>query len=78
MHDINVIGSLQLLAACERSPSIRTIVVRGSAGIYGAEPNAPQSFDEGMTRLFRCAPASSVTWRRSRTTSAPTRAGTRP
>jgi UDP-glucose 4-epimerase len=52
MHDINVIGSLQLLAACEKSDSIRTIVIRGSAGIYGAEPNAPQFFDERMTRLF--------------------------
>ena len=36
MHDINVIGSLQLLSACEKSPSIRTIVIRGSAGIYGS------------------------------------------
>ena len=52
MHDINVIGSLQLLAACEKSDTIRTIVVRGSAGIYGAEAHAPQFFDEGMTRLF--------------------------
>jgi UDP-glucose 4-epimerase len=52
MHDINVIGSLQLLAACEKSETIRTIVVRGSAGIYGAEPNAPQFFDESMSRLF--------------------------
>jgi UDP-glucose 4-epimerase len=52
MHDINVIGSLQLLAACEQAPTLRTIVVRGSAGIYGAEPNAPQFFDERMTRLF--------------------------
>jgi UDP-glucose 4-epimerase len=52
MHDINVIGSLQLLAACEKSDSIRTIVIRGSAGIYGAEPHAPQFFDERMTRLF--------------------------
>jgi UDP-glucose 4-epimerase len=52
MHDINVIGSLQLLAACEKSPSIRTIVIRGSAGVYGSEPHAPQFFDEGMTRLF--------------------------
>ena len=52
MHDINVIGTLQLLAACEQAPSIRTIVVRGSAGVYGAEPHAPQFFDEGMTRLF--------------------------
>jgi UDP-glucose 4-epimerase len=52
MHDINVIGSLQLLAACEKSDTIRSIVIRGSAGIYGAEPHAPQFFDERMTRLF--------------------------
>ena len=52
MHDINVIGTLQLLAACERSPTIRTIVIRGSAGIYGSEPQAPQFFGEEMARLF--------------------------
>jgi UDP-glucose 4-epimerase len=52
MHDINVIGSLQLLAACEKSDSISTIVIRGSAGIYGSEPNAPQFFNETMSRLF--------------------------
>jgi UDP-glucose 4-epimerase len=52
MHDINVIGTLQLLAACEKSDTIRAIVIRGSAGVYGSEPHAPQFFDEGMTRLF--------------------------
>ena len=52
MHDINVIGSLQLLAACERSPTVRTIVIRGSAGIYGSEPQAPQFFTEEMARLY--------------------------
>ncbi len=52
MHDINVIGTLQLLTACETSPSIRAIVIRGSAGIYGSEPNAPQFFGEEMARLF--------------------------
>ncbi|HYP48068.1 MAG TPA: NAD-dependent epimerase/dehydratase family protein [Thermoleophilaceae bacterium] len=52
MHDINVIGSLQLLAACERSSSIETIVIRGSAGIYGAEPHAPQFFGEEMAQMF--------------------------
>jgi UDP-glucose 4-epimerase len=52
MHDFNVIGSLQLLAACEQAPTIRAIVIRGSAGVYGAEPHAPQFFDEEMTRLF--------------------------
>lgn len=52
MHDINVIGSLQLLAACERAPTVRTIVIRGSAGIYGSEPQAPQFFTEEMARLY--------------------------
>jgi UDP-glucose 4-epimerase len=51
-HDINVIGSLQLLAACERTPTLRSIVVRGSAGIYGSEPGAPQFFTEEMARLY--------------------------
>ena len=52
MHDINVIGTLQLLAACERVTTLRTIVIRGSAGVYGAEPHAPQFFREEMARLF--------------------------
>src|ERR687890_2731268 len=51
-HDINVIGSLQLLAACEKADSVRSIVIRGSAGIYGAEPGAPQFFTEDMSRLY--------------------------
>jgi UDP-glucose 4-epimerase len=51
-HDVNVIGSLQLLAACERTPTLRSIVVRGSAGIYGSEPAAPQFFTEAMAQLY--------------------------
>jgi UDP-glucose 4-epimerase len=52
MHDVNVIGSLQLLTACEQTEQVRNIVVRGSAGIYGAEPHAPQFFGEEMARLY--------------------------
>jgi UDP-glucose 4-epimerase len=52
MHDINVIGTLQLLAACEQSPTIENVIVRGSAGIYGAEPAAPQFYTEEMARLY--------------------------
>jgi UDP-glucose 4-epimerase len=52
MHDINVIGSLQLLSACEKAETIEAIVIRGSAGIYGSEPQAPQFFDERMARLY--------------------------
>jgi UDP-glucose 4-epimerase len=51
-HDVNVIGSLQLLAAAEKAETVRSIVIRGSAGIYGAEPAAPQFFTEDMSRLY--------------------------
>jgi len=51
-HDINVIGSLQLLAACEKADTLRAIVVRGSAGVYGSEAAAPQFFTEEMARRY--------------------------
>ncbi len=58
MHDVNVIGSLQLLAACERTSTLRTVIVRGSAGIYGAEPAAPQFITRSARR---CGPRSPST-----------------
>ncbi len=48
LHDFNVIGTLQLLAACERTPTLRRVVVRGSAAIYGCEGAAPLFFREDM------------------------------
>lgn len=51
-HDINVIGTLQLLAGCGRLPGLRAIVIRGSAGIYGVEPAQPQFLTEEMSRLY--------------------------
>lgn len=50
LHEINVIGTLQLLAACERTETLRQVVVRGSAAIYGCEPAAPFFFSEDMAR----------------------------
>lgn len=52
LHDINVIGTLQLLAACERTPTIERVIVRGSAAIYGCEPAGPSFFTEEMARSF--------------------------
>ena len=52
LHDINVIGTLQLLAACERSPTIERVIVRGSAAIYGCQPAGPSFFTEEMARAF--------------------------
>jgi UDP-glucose 4-epimerase len=50
LHDINVIGSLQLLAACEKAPTLERVVVRGSAAIYGCEGASPSFFTEEMAR----------------------------
>ena len=52
LHDINVIGTLQLLAACERTPTLERIVVRGSAAIYGCEGAAPAFFTEALARTL--------------------------
>ena len=46
LHDVNVIGTLQLLTVCEGLPTLRAIVVRGSAAIYGSEAGAPAFFTE--------------------------------
>ena len=52
LHDTNVVGTLQLLAAAEAFPALRTVVVRSSAAIYGSEPNAPAFFTEDMATRF--------------------------
>ncbi|HKJ35071.1 MAG TPA: NAD-dependent epimerase/dehydratase family protein [Solirubrobacterales bacterium] len=52
LHDINVIGSLQLLTACERTETVERVICRGSAAIYGCEPAAPSFFTEEMARSF--------------------------
>lgn len=52
LHDINVIGTLQLLAACEKTPSLGALVVRGSAAIYGSAAAAPCFFTEDMARKY--------------------------
>ena len=52
LHDINVIGALQLLTACERTETLKTLVVRGSAAIYGCEGASPLFFSEDMARRY--------------------------
>ncbi len=50
LHEINVIGTLQLLAACERTESLRNVIVRGSAAIYGCEGAVPFFYTEDLAR----------------------------
>jgi UDP-glucose 4-epimerase len=48
VHDLNVVGTLQLLAACHRLGTLKAIVVRASAAIYGSAPGDPSYFTEDM------------------------------
>lgn len=46
MKELNVIGTLQLLAACQRAESLRKVVVRSSSAAYGASSRDPAIFTE--------------------------------
>lgn len=46
MKDINVIGTMQLLAACQKSVTVRQLVVKSTASVYGAGPRDPAMFTE--------------------------------
>ena len=52
LHDTNVVGTLGLFAAAEAQPELRAVVLRGTAAIYGSEPNAPAFFTEDMAERF--------------------------
>jgi UDP-glucose 4-epimerase len=47
--ELNVIGTMQLLAACQQSPEVRKLVVKSSAAFYGATHRDPAMFTEDMT-----------------------------
>lgn len=50
-HETNVIGTMNLLAACSGPDSpVRRLVVKSSTAIYGAEPDDPSFFTEEMSR----------------------------
>jgi UDP-glucose 4-epimerase len=46
MKERNVIGTMQLLAACQKAPSVRRLVVKSSAAVYGCHPRDPALFTE--------------------------------
>jgi UDP-glucose 4-epimerase len=48
MKEINVIGTMQLLAACQKAPGVRKLVVKSSTTVYGAGPRDPAMFTEEM------------------------------
>lgn len=49
MKETNVIGTMQLLAACQKAPSLRTLVVKSTSAVYGSSPRDPALFTEDTT-----------------------------
>ena len=48
MMEMNVIGTMQLLAACQQSESVRRLVVKSTTAVYGASARDPAMFTEDM------------------------------
>ncbi|GLZ30716.1 UDP-glucose 4-epimerase [Lentzea sp. NBRC 105346] len=48
MKEMNVIGTMQLLAACQKSPQVRKLVVKSTSAVYGSSSRDPAVFTEGM------------------------------
>ena len=46
MKEYNIIGTMQLLAACQATPGLRKLVVRSSTAAYGASFRDPAVFTE--------------------------------
>jgi len=47
--EMSVLGTMQLLAACQKAPSVRRVVLESTTAVYGASPLDPALFDETMT-----------------------------
>ncbi|WP_370249192.1 NAD-dependent epimerase/dehydratase family protein [Nocardioides sp.] len=48
MKELNVIGTMQLLAACQKSPKVTRLVVKSTTTVYGASNRDPAMFTEDM------------------------------
>lgn len=46
VKETNVIGTMQLLGACQKSPTVKRLVVKSSTSVYGSAPKDPAVFSE--------------------------------
>ncbi|MFI1967370.1 NAD-dependent epimerase/dehydratase family protein [Streptomyces pathocidini] len=46
VKETNVIGTMQLLGACQKAPSVKRLVVKSSTSVYGSAPRDPAIFTE--------------------------------
>ncbi|CCW11460.1 NAD-dependent epimerase/dehydratase family protein [Rhodococcus aetherivorans] len=53
MKDMNVLGAMQLFAVCQKTPSVRRVVLRSSSVVYGSSAKDPAKFTEEMSARRR-------------------------
>jgi UDP-glucose 4-epimerase len=46
MKEMNVIGTMQLLAACQKSETVSRLIVKSTTSVYGSSPRDPAVFTE--------------------------------
>lgn len=46
MKEINVVGTMQLLAACQQAPAVRRVVLKSTTAVYGSSSLDPAVFTE--------------------------------
>ena len=49
MKELNVIGSMQLLAACQKAPRLERLIVKSTTTVYGSSSRDPAMFTEDMS-----------------------------
>jgi UDP-glucose 4-epimerase len=46
LKELNVMGAMQLFAACQKAPSVRRVVLKSTSEVYGSSPRDPVLFTE--------------------------------
>src|SRR6202047_597930 len=49
LKEINVMGAMQLFAACQKAPSVRRVVLKSTSEVYGSHARDPVVFTEDCT-----------------------------
>ncbi|MBX7454644.1 SDR family oxidoreductase [Mycolicibacterium sp. 3033] len=50
LKELNVMGAIQLFAACQKAPSVRRVILKSTSEIYGSSPRDPVLFAESSSR----------------------------
>ncbi|MCK0175743.1 MULTISPECIES: SDR family oxidoreductase [Mycobacteriaceae] len=46
LKELNVMGAIQLFAACQKAPTVRRVVLKSTSEVYGSSPHDPVLFTE--------------------------------